>query len=430
MRLPIRLGGVLGLLLLVPFPARAASSPWQENPHSSVRLVTPYEVAPRDGELWLGLHFRMAPHWHVYWKNSGDAGYPPAIDFTATPEVAEAELLFPAPERYELPGDLVAFGYEEEVVYPVRARIAAAGKDTLEIALTVDYVVCEVECVPYGYDLVVEQPMGREPVPDPETAELLEAWRPRLPRQMTEVPGIETDGRLDLADLERPVLEVTVAGARPARGARPELFLEVHDLFEAGTPALEEAPEGLRFRVPLELERVLDTAPRSSPFAWTVTGLADPEEPGEVLAVEARRAVPASLEARPAETPVGERPTGVGAVLHAPAVVTALAVVFLLLALWLWGILGRRGGTRTPAAPRGRALEGLGFVAAAAVLGFLYLLSGLASSEGLAFVELALLGLGLAAWARSRAARPAVRTVWTVLMVAAAASAVWLALMG
>ena len=408
----------------------AASSPWEENPHSAVRLITPYEVAPRDGEVWLGLHFRLIPHWHVYWKNSGDAGYPPAIDLAATPDVGEAELLYPAPERYELPGDLVSFGYEEEVVYPVRGRIAAAGKETVAISLDLDYLVCEVECVPYSYTLTAHQPVGREAVPDLETAALLDAWRARLPRPVAEVPGLETDARLDLSSLERPVLVVTVAGARPAADRRPGLFFEVHELFEPGTPVLEESPDGLRFRVPLELKRALEEAPRSSPFAWTVTGLADSESPGAVLAVEARRTVPASLE-EPAAEPSPEAATGRAEgwrrLLEAPAWAAALAVVALLAALRLWGVLGRRP---SPPTARPRRAEPLGFVAAGAVVGLLYLLSRWVSTEGLAFVELSLLGVGLAAWARSRAKRRAVRALWAALLAAAALAAVWLAAAG
>ena len=67
----------------------------------------------------MGLHFTLAPGWHVYWKNSGDAGFPPVVPCSSRAEIlGKPELLWPAPQRFELPGDLVAFGYEDEVVYP------------------------------------------------------------------------------------------------------------------------------------------------------------------------------------------------------------------------------------------------------------------------------------------------------------------------
>src|SRR3954462_12312256 len=115
----------LAALPLVPHRAAPTAGAWQSNPQSRVRLITPWKVAPRPSsapsaqnvELRLGLHFALAPGWHVYWKNSGDAGFPPVVVFGKTPGLDKAELLWPAPERFELRGGLVALGYETEVVY-------------------------------------------------------------------------------------------------------------------------------------------------------------------------------------------------------------------------------------------------------------------------------------------------------------------------
>ncbi|HEX4498976.1 MAG TPA: hypothetical protein VIE43_25085, partial [Thermoanaerobaculia bacterium] len=62
------------LLALAPGLAWGAASEWSTNPQSSVRLITPWQTAPREGEVILGLQFKLSPGWHVYWKNSGDAG--------------------------------------------------------------------------------------------------------------------------------------------------------------------------------------------------------------------------------------------------------------------------------------------------------------------------------------------------------------------
>src|SRR5436190_11268772 len=110
-------------LLLAPIPAWGAASEWSVNPQSRVRLISPWQVAPRGGDLVLGLQFRLAPGWHVYWKNSGDAGFPPVVTFQPAEVLGKPELLWPTPSRFELPGGLVAFGYEGEVVYPVHATI-------------------------------------------------------------------------------------------------------------------------------------------------------------------------------------------------------------------------------------------------------------------------------------------------------------------
>src|SRR4051794_27654319 len=229
------------LLLLAPGRAQGAASPWSTNPQSSVRLITPWQTAARSGELILGLQFRLSPGWHVYWKNSGDAGFPPSVTVQPAAVLGEPEILWPTPRRFELPGGLVAFGYEGEVVYPVRAEIKleapttsemtsdasdAAAPDLLKIMAELDYLVCQVDCVPYHYTLALDQPIGDESVADPATLPVLQAWLERLPRITREVPGTRTGAVID-ASHGSPDLEVRVLGARATPG-KTDLFLESH----------------------------------------------------------------------------------------------------------------------------------------------------------------------------------------------------------
>ena len=272
--------------LLAPRPSCGAASEWQRNDQSSIRLVTPWAAAPPSGELRLGLHLRLAPGWHVYWKNSGDAGYPPVVTFLEPAELTGAELRWPAPRRFELPGDLVAFGYEDEVVYPLTARLEAAGRDRVRLRADVDYLVCEVDCIPYRYELTLEQPLAAgEPVPEPATAPLLDAWWERLPVPVERLPGISTAGAIERG-AAGPVLAIRVEGveADPARAA---VFLETHEGFDTGRPAARAVPGGVELRVPLE-PRQAGVEPGRTTFAWTVTGLT---RDGRPLAVEARREV-------------------------------------------------------------------------------------------------------------------------------------------
>ena len=122
---------LLAFSLLGPGHAWGAAGEWSTNPQSSVRLITPWQTAPPSGELILGLQFRLSPGWHVYWKNSGDAGFPPAVTLQPADRLAPAEILWPTPRRFELPGNLVAFGYEGEVVYPVRTEIRPSHSCTI-----------------------------------------------------------------------------------------------------------------------------------------------------------------------------------------------------------------------------------------------------------------------------------------------------------
>lgn len=81
-----------------------------------------------------------------------------------------------------------------------------------------------------------------------------------------------------------------------------------------------------------------------------------------------------------------------------------------------------------PGAWLGRLREGLGFLAGASTLWLFYALSRQVSSEGLAFIELAVIGMGLLAWLRSRqGTRAAARALFALGVLACAVTALWLA---
>jgi len=398
------------VLLLAAAPAWGVAGEWAVNDESRVRLITPYRTAPRDGELRLGLHFKLAPGWHVYWKNSGDAGFPPVVVFGEAAGLGEPELLWPAPERFELPGDLVAFGYADEVVYPVRARLSGAPGDVLKLMADVDYLVCEVDCIPYRYQLTLDQPLGDAAEADPGTEPLIASWWSRVPAPAGTLAGVTTEGSLTASG---PALEVRVEGVE-AGAEPPGLFLEPHDDFDTEKPEVRTADGGLVFRVPLRPKQAGRALPKETGFAWTVTNLV---HDGRPVSLEARQTVPQrAAAAEPGPEPAVSR----ASVLRSPILITLLAVGAALFALWLWGLLDPR-----PSSP-GR--EALGFAAVAAVLGLLYALSRQISFEGLAWVELTLLGMSLCAWLRRKAAnRRALRLVLGLGLLACALTAPWLA---
>jgi DsbC/DsbD-like thiol-disulfide interchange protein len=279
------------LLLLAPSSARGAASEWSINPQSRVRLITPWQVAPRSGELMLGLHFLLPSGWHVYWKNSGDAGFPPAATFQPAAVLGAPEILWPTPRRFNLPGDLVAFGYEGEVVYPVRAEIkpgAAAPGDILHVSADLDYLVCQVDCVPYRYTLKLDQPLGDSPETDPATADLVRTWVDRLPRIEREIPGVRTAAVLDASRAEAADLEIHVLGARPQAG-KTDLFLDPHETFDAGRPRMRSTADGLVFHVPMKPREANKPLPARTSIAWTVSNLTARD--GKPFDLEARRDV-------------------------------------------------------------------------------------------------------------------------------------------
>lgn len=271
------LAGLLGATA-----ASAATGSWAETPHSKVRLVSRWAVAPAGGDAGLGLQFALAPGWHVYWKNSGDAGYPPR--FTPLPDAPlEGVLLrFPAPRRFPLPGDLVAFGYEGEVVYPLDATLASSAPATAQLAGSLDYLVCAEECIPYHADLALELPVGEAAV-DPALSRAVDAWRARLPVPAAEHdPPVRVSARTEKGDYPWSLFELELAAPGLAAAA-PDLFFAPQDRLELGRPELLATASGPAFRV--RFRQLDETKPLPAEFAveWTATGF---ELGGHPIALE------------------------------------------------------------------------------------------------------------------------------------------------
>src|ERR1700722_2967366 len=84
--------------------------------------------AARPGESFdAGLRLKMKPGWHVYWKNPGDSGLAPKLDWSLPAGWSADAFEWPAPRRLEAP-PLTSFGYEDEVVFPLALTVAAKAR--------------------------------------------------------------------------------------------------------------------------------------------------------------------------------------------------------------------------------------------------------------------------------------------------------------
>jgi DsbC/DsbD-like thiol-disulfide interchange protein len=443
-------------------PAAGATSPWASNPQSQVRLISGWRVAPRTGDARLGIEFRLAPGWHAYWKNSGDAGFAPVVTFAPTPGLGPVELLWPAPHRFALAGGLEAFGYQDEVVYPLRARLAAGPSSSgLRLTANVDYVVCAVDCVPHRYDLTLDQALGNREEVDPLTSPLLDRWRRQLPVAAGERAAVEAGPAAEAVGTPGVVQAEIVGGgtnsaaratAGGSHGATPvppadlrfelrlrgvaaapggaDLFFEPHPVFELGRPRVTAEPGALRFEVPMRRKDASASLPTATEIAWTATGL---RLPGSATTGAVAGRQPVALGPAPGRG-TAERSLRGALAAADPRLVALAAAAAALLTLAGWGLLRKpaaaeRPRPASPVEPRGPLLrEALGFLGLLSIPGLLYALSLEISPEGLAGVELVLLAMGLAAWLRRRIERRGLaRLLLAAVLAAGVAATPWLA---
>jgi DsbC/DsbD-like thiol-disulfide interchange protein len=167
-------------------PARAAPPPLP----ARVRLLG--ALARDGGRLLAGVHVVLDPGWKTYWRVPGDSGFPPRFDWSRSANLAAAEVLFPAPARLS-DGSGEILGYEHEVVLPVEVAPREASRP-VDLALTLDFGVCERLCIPAQTSARLSIGRASPPARD---AELLNRHLARVPKAVPKGVAV-VDWRADV----------------------------------------------------------------------------------------------------------------------------------------------------------------------------------------------------------------------------------------
>jgi thiol:disulfide interchange protein DsbD len=201
--------------VLAAAPAHAQAPPGREvtAAHTTVDLIA--DRADPVAPLTIGLRFRLEPGWHIYWRNPGDSGAPPTVQWTSRPAGwAPGEFAWPAPQRFAT-GPIVNYGYSGTVVLPVAVALAGtrapAPGAPAELVGEVKWIACQDICVPGTAALRLAWPLAagdRAAVGDWQAA--IAAARDRVPapapagwRATARIAGddlvlsIRTDGRAE-----------------------------------------------------------------------------------------------------------------------------------------------------------------------------------------------------------------------------------------
>ena len=230
---------VLGLALALPAGAvLAAAGDWAETDQGRLRLISALNGVGPEGRLDLGLQFQLEPGWKIYWRSPGDAGKPPVLDWDASANLAEPEILWPVPKRFSLFG-LETFGYGDEVILPIAARAADPGSG-VDLAASVDLLVCEEICVPLLVDVALRLPAG--PAAGSTHGILIDSYKALVPGQGAEA-GLGLESVFLTGKVESAVIEARITSDSPLK--KPDLLVEGPPAFSYGKPEVALAEDAL-----------------------------------------------------------------------------------------------------------------------------------------------------------------------------------------
>jgi suppressor for copper-sensitivity B len=246
--------------VLVPSLGQAASpaSNWERTEFADVRLVSAVAGTKGRDTVPLGLEFRLAEGWKVYWRAPGDAGYPPEVNWDGSANLGGSEMRYPVPSRFSIFG-LESYGYKDQVVYPIDVKLSEPGA-ALAVMAEINALACAEICVPLTANLSLDLP-NTEAKATPFT-QLIGRWQSRVPVDLSGIDMTVASAQA-VGDPTHPTLELLVRSDLPFEAL--DVFPEAATAFSFGKPELVSTRvEGtvlLRVPVGVKGEARLDGAP-------------------------------------------------------------------------------------------------------------------------------------------------------------------------
>ena len=199
---------------LAAAPASAGlESAWSAPTGTAVRLL----AGAREGDnLTGGVEIRLSPGWKTYWRYPGDSGVPPRFDWSGSTNLADIEILWPVPIRFDDGDGNYSIGYKHDVVIPFKVTPKDASKP-VDLKLALDFAVCEKICQPANAALDLSVPAGGAA---PSSASLVTA-QDSVPRMV----ALDAAGPLTIESAHLADNQIRIE-ARVENPAKADLFVE------------------------------------------------------------------------------------------------------------------------------------------------------------------------------------------------------------
>ena len=233
-------------LLLSILAATAPAQTYQGRELVKSELLADTSAIVPGKPFTVGVLLHMAPHWHTYWKFSGDAGLPSEIKWNLPTGWKVGEIQWPIPLKLKDPGDIETYGYEDEV-FLMQEITPPASLDQSPVKLSADanWLVCERLCIPGSAKLDLTLPTSTTSAP--ANGELFARYRKLLPRS-------KIDAQTSIEQLTRNGSEISfvLANADLAKHRFVDFYPLPDEKSVVGHPKVESRTGEVTFRVPFE----------------------------------------------------------------------------------------------------------------------------------------------------------------------------------
>jgi thiol:disulfide interchange protein/DsbC/DsbD-like thiol-disulfide interchange protein len=181
----------------------------ESSPRSTLSLVADKAWVTPGEPLRLGAWFSLDDEWHIYWKNAGDSGNPPQLEWDV-PFPADDSIHWPAPQRFS-DGPVVTFGRENELllsrkIYPPDTLQPG---DTLYFSIEGTWLICRDICIAEDGAAELRLPVKHAEAPASDDYEKFARAEHALPQSDTswQIRGTQRNDHIEL--LVQPPAEFT-----------------------------------------------------------------------------------------------------------------------------------------------------------------------------------------------------------------------------
>ena len=146
---------LLAMTWVLVSPVVGAAGPSDHDParvrteHLTARLLAERPVVAAGESLDLALVFELETGWHTYWRNPGDSGEPPRVQWALPDGVSVGAMRWPRPSLIRV-GPLANYGYSGRAAHLFRLHVPVDWRagEPLRVVADARWLVCKEACIP------------------------------------------------------------------------------------------------------------------------------------------------------------------------------------------------------------------------------------------------------------------------------------------
>lgn len=134
----------LGLALAATdFPAERIAT--NVDTHATAELIAEKSALNPGETAWIGVRFKVADGWHLYWNGRNDTGTAPGLETKVPAGYSLGAWVWPAPQRHVSPGEILDHVYEGTVLLmaPLSVPASATPGTSVSVSIEATWVVCD-----------------------------------------------------------------------------------------------------------------------------------------------------------------------------------------------------------------------------------------------------------------------------------------------